>query len=205
MAIFRLTFVFLFLFTFVSAQSPIGLSIRKANGPITIDGKMEETAWQLADVADHFKQYFPFDSSYAKAQTEVRMTYDDRFVYVFAIMYNLGPRKYVTPSLRRDFRGEANDGFSIVLDTYNDITNAFQFGVNPYGVQREGLISNGGATPEDLSLNWDNKWFSEVMMLEDRWVCEMAIPFKTIRFKQNVASWNINFYRVDSEYNERST
>ncbi len=205
MTIFRLTVV-IYIISFSSfAQSPLSLNIKKATNPITLDGKMEEADWELADVADHFKQYFPFDSSYAKAQTEVRMTYDDRFIYVFAIMHNLGPRKYVTPSLRRDFRGEANDGFSIVLDTYNDNTNGFQFGVNPYGVQREGLISNGGSTQEDLSLDWDNKWFSEVMILEDRWVCELAIPFKTIRFKQNVSSWNINFYRVDSEYNERST
>jgi len=46
-------------------------------------------------------------------------------------------RKYVTPSLRRDYRGPAIDAFTLVIDTYKDRTNGFLFGVNPYGVQRE--------------------------------------------------------------------
>ena len=182
-----------------------GLHIKKAQGKIVIDGEMNEPDWQAAEAADQFKQFFPFDSSYAKAQTQVRMTYDDRFIYVFAVMRNLGPRKYITPSLRRDFRGEANDGFSIIMDTYKDRTNAFQFGVNPFGVQREGLVSNGGANSEDLSFSWDNKWYSEAKIHADRWVCEIAIPFKTIRYKYGLSSWHINFYRIDSEYTERST
>ena len=186
------------------AQLP-GLNIHRATSKITVDGVMNELDWQNANVANNFKQHFPFDSSTAKAQTEVRMTYDENFIYLFAIMHNLEPRKYITPSLRRDFRGEANDAFVLVLDTYQDNTNAFQFGVNPFGVQREGLVSNGGAGREDLSLNWDNKWFSETTIAEDRWVCEMAIPFKTIRFKEGATAWNINFYRIDSHYTERST
>ncbi len=121
-----------------------GLLIKRATTPITIDGVMDEGTWEEADVADRFNQFFPYDSSEAIAATEVRMTYDDDFVYVIAIMHNLGPREYVTPSLRRDFRGRGFDNFTLILDTYKDKTNAFFFGVDPYGVQREGLISNGG-------------------------------------------------------------
>jgi hypothetical protein len=93
----------------------------------------------------------------------------------------------------------------ISLDTYQDNTNAFQFGVNPFGVQREGLIANGGANPEDLSLSWDNKWYSAARMLENSWVCEFAIPFTSIRFKENLSQWNVNFFRVDSHQPERSS
>jgi len=105
-----------------------GLRISKASDKIVIDGVMNEKSWRDADVARDFKQVFPFDSSYADAQTEVRMTYDDRFVYVFAVMHNLASRKYVTPSLRRDYAVQVTDGFSIVLDTYNDKTNGYYFG-----------------------------------------------------------------------------
>ncbi|HEV8512793.1 MAG TPA: DUF5916 domain-containing protein, partial [Cyclobacteriaceae bacterium] len=181
-----------------------GLRIKKTTGHIAIDGEMNEDDWRQAEVAGHFKQMFPFDSSYAQAQTEVRMTYDDRFIYLFAIMYNEpGTRKYVTPSLRRDYRGPANDGFTLVLDTYKDKTNGFLFGINPFGVQREGLVTGGGN--DDLSLSWDNKWYSEAKILDDRWVCEMAIPFKTIRFKENLDSWLVNFYRIDSHKAEQSS
>ena len=200
----RFLLILLFFCEIAFAQLP-GLNIRKATSKVTVDGIMDDADWKTAEVAKDFKQYFPFDSSAAIVPTEVRMTYDDHFIYVFAIMHNNEPRKYVTPSLRRDFRGEANDAFVLVLDTYQDNTNAFQFGVNPFGVQREGLVSNGGTNREDLSLNWDNKWFSEAIISDDLWVCEMAIPFKSIRYKEGVAEWNINFYRIDSHFAERST
>lgn len=200
----RFLLILLFSCEIAFAQLP-GLNIRKATSKVTIDGIMDDVDWKTAEVAKDFKQYFPFDSSAAIVPTEVRMTYDDHFIYLFAVMHNIEPGKYVTPSLRRDFRGEANDAFVFVLDTYQDNTNAFQFGVNPFGVQREGLVSNGGANREDLSLNWDNKWFSEASISDDHWVCEMAIPFKSIRYKEGVTEWNINFYRIDSHFAERST
>jgi len=185
------------------AQLP-GLNIKKAISPITVDGVMDEPDWSVADVATNFMQKFPFDSSYAKAQTEVRMTYDSRYIYVYATMYNTsGARKYVTPSLRRDYRGQSYDGFSVVLDTYRDKTNAFLFGINPFGVQREALITNGGNS--QFSLSWDNKWTGVSKILDDRWVCEIAIPFKTLRYKKNLKSWNLNFYRIDSHKAEQST
>ena len=166
---------------------------------------MDDPDWLNAEVATGFHQYFPFDSSLALFQTEVRLTYDDHFLYVHAIMFSSEGRKYVTPSLRRDYRGEANDAFVLQLDTYQDQTNSFSFGINPYGVQREGFVSNGGVVREDLSLDWDNKWYSEARLLPDRWECELAIPFKTIRYKAGLTSWNINFYRIDSYLPERSS
>ncbi len=166
---------------------------------------MHEPEWLEAEVATRFKQYFPFDTSYANAQTEVRVLYDDQNIYLFAKMYNIGPRTYVTPSLRRDFRGEANDGISFVFDTFRDRTNAFIFGVNPYGVQREGLIANGGSSSGDFTLTWDNKWYSAAKQFDGYWTAEVAIPFKSIRFKDDETIWYANFYRIDSEYAERST
>lgn len=205
------------------------LRIKRAQGEINLDAVLDEADWKAADVAGDFMQYFPADTTLATAQSEVRMTYDDDFVYVGAIMFNprdkeyindeareppesaaeraefRGRDDYVTPSLRRDYRGEANDGITIVIDPFQDNTNAFQFGVNPFGVQREGLIANGGGSGRDLSLDWDNKWYTEAKMYEGYWVAEVAIPWKTLRFREGSTAWNINFYRIDSKYNERST
>ena len=198
----NLLFASMLLIQSVHAQ---GISIKRATGTITVDAVLEEADWQTADFANNFQQYFPTDGKPAESQSEVRLTYDDHFIYLAAKMYNLGPRKYVTPSLRRDFRGEANDGITFVFDTFKDRTNAFMFGVNPFGVQREGLISNGGNDGGDLSLNWDNKWFSAAKMYDGYWIAEVAIPFKSIRFKHGLDSWFVNFYRIDSYHAERST
>ena len=98
-----------------------------------------------------------------------------------------------------------NDSFSILIDAFQDNTNAALFGINPYGVRREGLISNGGSGEGSFSLDWDNKWYGEAKQYDGYWVAEMAIPFKTLRFSENQLQWNVNFYRIDSEFAERST
>jgi hypothetical protein len=182
-----------------------GITIRRIDQPIKLDGILDEKAWALSDSAYNFYQNFPSDTSLAIAQTTAYILYDDNFIYVGAIMRSPDDRAYITPSLRRDFRGEANDSFSVLFDTFQDKTNGTLFGINPFGVRREGLITNGGSGREAFSLDWDNKWDGETKIYDDYWVAEMAIPFKTLRFGGNQSEWNINFYRIDSEYAERST
>jgi hypothetical protein len=203
--------LFILLFTFEafsqdSYDKESGIIASKIDYPVSLDGVLDEPIWNDLDWAKDFSQFFPSDTSLAKAQSKVKIAFDERFLYIAAVMYNLGPRdKYVSTSLRRDYRGEQNDGISFVLDTFNDKTNAFQFGVNPYGVQRESLIANGGMISSDLNLAWDNKWYSSAKIYEDYWVVEIAIPFSTLRYNDGAMNWNVNFYRIDSEYNERST
>lgn len=182
------------------------ITIRETGNPIIIDGDPSDVAWAAADSAYAFTQQFPSDTSLATVQTVVRILYDDEFIYVMGIMSNLTlNRKYVTPSLRRDFSGPANDSFSVIFDTFSDETNGYLFGVNPFGVTREALLSNGGNGRDGFSMGWDNKWFAEAQQYVGYWVVEMAIPFKTLRFSANDDTWNINFYRVDSEASELST
>ncbi len=180
--------------------------ISRATSQIVIDGVLDEEAWANAEIATNFQQYFPYDSSLAENQTEIRLAYDDQFLYFAARMTNSSKdRKYVVNSLRRDYRGGSRDGITLILDPFQDNTNAFQFGINPYGVQREGLIANGGQRSEDLSLSWDNKWYAEATRNDGYWVAEAAIPFKTLRFKEGAKKWNVNFYRIDTDPAERST
>jgi hypothetical protein len=173
---------------------------------ITLDGVLDEAIWQNAEGWNgEFMQYFPSDTSQAEVQTRIKIAFDDNNLYLAAEMLNRGERDYVSTSLRRDYRGEQNDGVTFVFDTFNDKTNAFQFGVNPYGVLREGLVANGGNRSTDLSLAWDNKWYAEATMMEDRWVVEAIIPLATLRFKDGGQNWNVNFYRIDSDTGERSS
>jgi hypothetical protein len=192
----------------VEAQAPAQQNAFafKLKEPITLDGILDEAIWKDAEGWNgNFMQYFPSDTSLSKVPTRVKIAFDENNLYLAAIMENTGPRKYVSTSLRRDYRGEQNDGISFVFDTFNDGTNAFQFGVNPYGVQREALLANGGSRAEDLNLAWDNKWYAEAKMMENHWQVEVIIPLSTIRFKEGAQNWNVNFYRVDSHTGERST
>ena len=177
------------------------INIKKAKGKIVLDGNINEADWQNAAVADNFWQFFPYDTSRAAFPTEVRTLFDDNFLYISAICHQ--PRKYVVTSLKRDFARGSSDVFAINIDPFRDKLNGFNFALSPYGVQREGLITNG----QEFTTDWDNKWYSKVTNYDDRWVVEVAIPFKTLRYKlqEGQNEWLINFSRNDLSRNETST
>lgn len=178
--------------------------IYKTTDKIVLDGVIDEVAWSKAEIMSELMQQFPYDTSASRVKTEFRLTYDDNFLYVSAIAYDNKPGDYVISSLRRDFRGPGLDGLAIILDPFQDVTNGFFFGLSPAGVQREGLISNGYLRGEDLDLSWDNKWYGEAKIEDGKWSAEIAIPFKTLRFKSGSKKWNIKLYRQDSKENERA-
>ncbi len=180
----------------LAAQQPDSLrtlSIQKATTPVALDGVLDEPAWQTAAVATDFQRQFPVDTGQATARTEIRLCYDEQFLYVAAVCWQ--PREdYTVQSLKRDFAAGTCDALNILFDPFKDGLNGFFFGVNPLNVQREALIDNGGTT----SFEWDNRWSSVVQNLPDRWVVEMAIPFKTLRYKvaDGDNTWRINFVRT---------
>ncbi|MBP9927129.1 MAG: hydrolase, partial [Cyclobacteriaceae bacterium] len=96
----RFVFLLFLIFLFGFIQGQPNITIRKAVGSIVLDGDLSDAGWQNTDVASNFKQFFPYDTSLANSQTEVRVAYDDQFIYIGAKMFNQGSRKYVTPSLR---------------------------------------------------------------------------------------------------------
>jgi hypothetical protein len=179
------------------------ISAKKITEKISIDGDLNEGIWQTAQKAGDFWQSFPYDTSFSKTKTEAMVAYDESYLYIAAICYDSIPGKYVIQSLKRDFSYPISDAFSVVLDPFSDMQNGFSFGVNPYGVQREGLIAFGGS--QGVTTNWDNKWLSEVKRYPNKWTVEMAIPYKTLRFKENLKQWRINFTRNDLKRNESSS
>lgn len=180
------------------------ITIRESNSSIQVDGILDEDAWRYAEPAQDFFQRFPADTSDAMTLTAVKLTYDEDFFYVGAICYDHVEGDYVVESLRRDFEGRGNDALNIIIDPFSDLTNGFLFGITPYGVQRESLIINGGSGRHDENVSWDNKWFSRVTRHEDHWVAEIAIPFKTLRYKEGIETWRVNFVRIDYKRNEYS-
>lgn len=179
------------------------LKIKKTDQPVIIDGNLDESCWLQAEKANRFWQNFPFDTSEAKTLTVAMVSFDKKNLYVAAICLDTLQGDYVIQSLKRDFSYPVSDAFTIIFDPFQDKTNGFAFGVNALGAQREGLVANGGNF--GVTTDWDNKWFSAVKHHKDRWVVEMAIPFKSIRYKTGLKEWGINFARNDLKRNEGTT
>ncbi len=177
------------------------IGIKQTSDEISIDGILDEAAWLSADKADHFQRVLPTDTGFAIAQTEVRLTYTPTTFYMAITCFDPTPGKRPVESLRRDFNFGKNDNFLVFIDTYNDQTNGFSFGITPAGAQWDGLQANGGT----VNLNWDIKWRSAVKNYEDRWVAEFAIPFRSLRYHGEAKEWGINFSRQDLKTNEKSS
>jgi len=177
------------------------LHIKKASSLISIDGNINELAWQEAELANDFFMVLPQDTGKAHEISEVRMTYDDKNIYLAARFYSSSTSSYSVESLRRDFSFGKNDNFLIFIDPFNNQTTGFSFGTNAAGAQWDGTMHSGGK----IDLNWDSKWISKVKRHADNWVFEMAIPFKSIRYKSGVTEWGINFSRLDLKSSEKSS
>lgn len=203
---FNLT-LFLCLFVFLSfttlaqkKNDKIEYRIHPATSSIKIDGIPDERAWAEAQLATDFYQVLPMDTSKAFVKTEVKMTYDDKNLYILFINYDYAPGPYMVESLKRDFAFGKNDNDLLFIDTFDDQTNGFTFGANAHGAQWDGLLYNGSAA----NLSWENKWTSEVKYDDDKWIWEAAIPFKTLRYKKGITRWGVNFSRLDLKTTEKS-
>ena len=177
-------------------------NIQKSSGKIVVDGVLDEQVWTGKEVKGDFVVHQPIDTGKALSRTRVWMTYDDKFIYVAAECYDELDGKYVVQSLKRDFSYPKTDAFVVYLDPFNLQSNGYAFGVNPYGAQREGLVANSGRY--GVTTAWDQAWFSEVRRYDDKWVVELAIPFKSIKYPPDLAQWRVNFSRNDLKRNVNS-
>ncbi|WP_306014605.1 MULTISPECIES: DUF5916 domain-containing protein [unclassified Allomuricauda] len=187
-----------------SQSDPKSFTVKYIDDIIKVDGIMDESVWEIAESASDFHQYFPSDTTLAFQQTDIKMLYNNTTLYV-GIKLNTEGDNYVIPSLQRDYRAGGNDNISLMFDTFNDGTNAFLFGMNPYGVRREALISNGGSGPSGFTTSWDVKWKGETKIYEGYYICELAIPLTSFKFKQGETKWRFNSYRFDMQSNETSS
>ncbi len=176
------------------------INIKQTSEKINIDGILEENSWTTAERTGKFQRVTPTDTGYAIAQTEARLTYDELNLYLGIICYDPTPGKRPVESLRRDYNFMRNDNFMLFLDTYNDQTNGFAFGISAAGAQTEGLQYDG----TKVLYSWDIKWRSAVKSYDDRWVIEFSIPFRSIRYSEGDTEWGINFGRLDLKNNEKS-
>lgn len=198
---------FCFLFTVASvAQSQkinhqYTLRAQETHEPLKIDGVIDELAWKQAEKTGIFSMVLPMDTSLAKIPTEVRVAYDRKHFYLSAVCFRpVNATRYVVESLRRDWAFGKNDNFIFFLDPFDDRTNGFTFGANAAGAQWDGSMYEGGAA----DLSWDNKWTSVVKNYPDKYILELAIPFKTLRYKKGNREWGANFSRLDVQTPEKS-
>jgi hypothetical protein len=178
------------------------LTATQVNGPITLDGKLDEPSWAAAPLATNFVQNDPREGEPATFETEVKLLYDNRALYIGVFARDPAPAEIIVNELRKDFNTGNADGFQVVIDTFHDERNGYQFAINPMGAKWDSQMSNEG---RDSNANWDGIWDVGTRIGEDGWYAEIEIPFKTLKFgPEAMQTWGINFQRRLRRKNENS-
>lgn len=181
------------------------LEAHRTSSSISIDGRLNESAWEQARSASDFLQLEPVEGDAAPQHTAVRVLYGPGGVYVGAIMQADDPGQ-VSPRLGRRDEYNRADWFTVSIDSYFNQSTAYVFAVNAAGVQYDGLLTGGeeeeggavdqgGGSPGPGDPSWDAVWESDVRVGSDGWVAELRIPYSMLRFSESTSTWGIHFRR----------
>ncbi|MCD6544167.1 MAG: carbohydrate binding family 9 domain-containing protein [Flavobacteriaceae bacterium] len=158
-----------------------------------IDGKLDDTAWQNANIAKEFVMLEPGDRKPEpnNQKTQVKVVYDDEAIYIAGYMFDSNPKSIRKQLTERDNFG-TSDSFGFTINPNNDGQNEFWFIVTAAGVQIDAQVSP--ANGEDLS--WNEVWYSNISFDDNGWYVEMKLPYSALRFsKDDNYIWGINFFR----------
>lgn len=190
---------------FNPSTTPLELIPKAIDVNMKADGLLDEPAWKDAKSIFLNFQVEPFQGRKASFSSEVKVMYNQNFLYVGAILRDtIGRNRFRSPNLKRDYVFQENDLFGIALDGFLDKRNALVLQSNAYGVQRDLLAFDD----RQYDIDWDGLYRVRTQRSDSSWVAEFAIPWQTLRYPKTdgkaAQDWGINFFRVRRSSNELS-
>ncbi len=180
--------------------------VPRIDASIVVDGVLDEPAWGQAAVLDGFSRYQPVDGRPAEDDTEVLVWYSPTAIH-FGIRAS-EPHGDVRAALADRDRISGGDHVQLVLDPFDDQREAFVFGVNPLGIQADGILrdatrrggsgfSAGGSDAYTIDPSPDFVFESHGATDTEGFRVEIRIPFESLRFPSgDDQRWAFNVIRV---------
>jgi hypothetical protein len=171
--------------------------------PLNIDGRLDDRVYEEVLALSDFIQYDPLTNAPATEKTEAWVFFDRDHLYVSARCWDSSPEsQWVANEMRRDSLNIVqNEHIVVLLDTFYDRRNAILFTLNPIGGRMDGQITDERAYNAD----WNPIWEFRTGRFKNGWTVEMAIPFKSLRYRRGRAqTWGVNFQRYIRWKNEVS-
>ncbi len=179
--------------------------IGPGQGPVHLDGRLDEPVWREATVASGFRQREPAMGEPASEATEVRVVYDGTMLYIGVLARDSRPDRMIGRILQRDkllstpplgsgvvFGGD--DAIAILLDPFDDHRSGVVFATNPNGAELEALLTDEG---RELNIDWRGIWSVASARGPHGGSAEFAIPFRTLRYPRNGSGiWGFNVARM---------
>jgi hypothetical protein len=175
--------------------------IPRLEASISVDGVLDEPVWSQATRLDGFWQYQPVDGRPAEERTEVLVWYAPDAIHFGIIAHDRNPAAIRATVADRD-NIDNEDQVVLDIDTFHDRRRAFFFGVNPLGVQTDGVRSEGAGqvsslVPGSVDKNPDFLWDSKGRITERGYEIEVRVPFKSLRYPSGARqTWGFNVTRI---------
>lgn len=160
------------------------LEVRYAAVAPKIDGEIDDL-WLAADSTDDFVQFFPYEKSAPSERTVVRVLQDKENLYIVFTCY--AAKHKPVACLTKD-----EDYVILKIDPFGSRTSGYFFQVFGSRLFYDGLLLDDGRNWDGT---WEGIWSRGVTMRDDRWVVELKIPFKSIRYKKGLSQWGVQFTR----------
>jgi len=177
-----------------------------------LDGLLTEAVWAEAAAITSLIQQEPTEGEAATEGTEIRVLYDDEYLYIGIRALDSEPDRIVKRILQRDkimkkdpFEGRpifaGDDAVAILLDPFDDNRNGYVFATNPNGAEFDALLADEG---KEFNLDWRGVWEVAGTPTEEGWSAEFRIPLRTLRYPNNSDEpWGFNVFRMISRKNEK--
>jgi len=199
----------LFIFLQINANCQENVQIQRLSTEINFDGVPDDAAWEALDQFP-LTMHRPNFMNQPSEKSDVRIGFDDEFLWVGASLYMEDASKIYSASKKRDEMLFDFDAFGIVLDSYNDNETGLAFYTAPTGLRTDYAISNdasggyGPNGPGGMNISWDTFWDVKTTIDDNGWYVEMRIPFSSLKFKPegDVATMGLIISRNISANNE---
>lgn len=175
--------IFLFAFQPGTLLGQDRLVVQRLSGSIEFDGRCEESAWNEISPLPMI-MFAPVYGNQPSERTELKLTYDDTYIYMGAKLYDSQPEKMKIQLKRDDWKWEC-DWVHLILDTFNDKENTVVFGTSPSGGRTDVAFSNDATNlVYDMNVSWNTFWDVKTIANSEGWQAELRIPLSSLRFQE---------------------
>lgn len=190
---------FLLLPAFAAALSGLALhagppevAARPATGVVTVDGVLDEPAWESAGVVEDLVQQSPRPRGETPFRTTVRFLVDRSTLYVGFVCADPEPGRIAVHTMQRDGAMEGDDTLALAIAPFAEGRNGYLFRINAAAARVDGLV----AGPDTTSLDWDGVWDAAARRTATGWTAELAIPARSLRFTPGRDRWRLEIERT---------
>jgi hypothetical protein len=164
-----------------------------ADSPITVDGKLDDAAWQKAPVASAF--IARKSGTTAEIQTELRVMFDDQYLYLGVVCHEPQPTAIVPTSNEPDNERSIwrTDVVAALIRPAADSDTYYQFAVSAGGMTFDQKNAPEGRFYEDF----EPEWTARSVIGADRWTSEWRLPLAVLGATPQMGTpWRLNVMRV---------